>query len=202
MSNWRWIRLDQSWSSRRVRLRRAEHSRDRQRRVGLSDRGDELAAAAVTERAPQPPEERAHRRTPAIGGARRERPADQGPQPPVTLALLIEDVGVNLLAQPPGRHAEQVGDLPARKRGRSRSQEELGRLAIEHDVGQRRRGEPAELTRAEQAREPLVMDIARQIAAREVDARQVKLGHNGHGDTVSRGCLRAQAGFAAACRVS
>ena len=160
---------------RGVGLRCAEHGCDGQRGVRLGDRGDELAAAAVVERTPQATEERAHRRPPAIGGPRRERAADQGAQPPVVLALLIEDVRVDLLAQPPARHAEQVGDLAARKRRRPRSQEELGRLAVEHDVGQRRRGKPAVLTGAGQARELLVVGIARQIAASEVDAWQVKL---------------------------
>ena len=82
-SNWRWIRFDHSCSLRRVLERRAHHRRDRQRRVGLGERLHELAAARARQRLPEPLEELAHRRAPAVGGARREGRVDEVAQAPV-----------------------------------------------------------------------------------------------------------------------
>ena len=67
---------------------------------------------------------------PPVRRPRRERGPDQGPQPPVMVALLVEDVGVDLLPQRAAGDPEQVGDLPAGECCRPRAQEELARLAV------------------------------------------------------------------------
>lgn len=52
-------------------------------------------------------------------------------------------LGLDMLAQLPAGNAEDVGDLPARERGRLRAQEELAGFAIEDHDGQRGAGQPA-----------------------------------------------------------
>jgi hypothetical protein len=44
---------------------------------------------------------------------------------------------IDLLSQPPGRHAEQIRDLGSGKHGQPRPQEELARLALEHNIRKR-----------------------------------------------------------------
>jgi hypothetical protein len=95
---------------------RSTHRSDRHRRVRLGDRRDEVSRGDRLVPLPrQQLPHRGRRRSDARGGERR---ADQGAQPPVPVAGLVEDVRVDLLAQPPARDAEQVGDLPPRKRRR------------------------------------------------------------------------------------
>jgi len=71
----------------------------------------------------------------------------------VPVALLVEDVGVDLLPQRAAGDPEQVGDLPAGERRRPRAEEELAGLAVEDDERQRRAGQPALLAKLG---EPLV----------------------------------------------
>jgi hypothetical protein len=82
---------------RRVRERRAHHRRDRERGVGLRVRLDELTRARRRQRFPEALEELAHRRSPAIGRARREGGVDQVAQAPVRIAVYVQDVAPHLL---------------------------------------------------------------------------------------------------------
>ena len=100
-----------------ILVRRAEHGRDRQRRVEPGHCGHEVATAVGGDPGPQVLQEAAHHRAPAIGRARRERRAHQRPQPPVLLPGEVQDVGVDVLGQRAAGHAEELGDLAAGKRG-------------------------------------------------------------------------------------
>ena len=55
----------------------------------------------------------------------------------------VQDVAPHLLIQRPLGHAEDLGDLHPREDRRAGAQEELARLAVEHHVAERARGEPA-----------------------------------------------------------
>jgi len=130
---------------RRVLARRAHHGRDRQRRVRLGDRLDEVALAAVRHRAPQLLEEAAHRRAVAVGGHARERGADQLAQAPVVVAVDVDDVARDLLVQRALGDAEQLGDLEPREDRCLGLQEVLAGGPVEHDRRQRRAREPVAL---------------------------------------------------------
>jgi hypothetical protein len=164
---------------RRVGLRRPQHGGDGQRRVRLGDGGDELARAG-RHLVPELRQEAAHRRPPPVRRARREGGADEGTQPPVLLALLVEDVGVDLRAQRARGHAEQVRDLPPGERRRPRPQEELHGLPVEHDERQRRLGEPGQLALPGQLGQPPVVPVTRQLTGAEIELGQVKFGHCWH----------------------
>ena len=137
---------------RRVVERSAHHGRDRERRVGLGERVDELAAAGVGERLPEPREELAHRRAPAVGGARREGRVDEVAQAPVVVAVDVEDVAPHLLEQRALGHLEHLGDLHPGEGRRARAQEERGGLAVEHEVADRRASRASRLGSARPSR--------------------------------------------------
>ena len=110
------------------------------------------------------------------------------------VALLVQDVGVDLLAQAAAHDAEQSRRSPGRGMrspaiaGRTRPTPGPARPAASGD-------DASQLCSpvARQAGQLLVIGVARQGAAGEVDLRQVKLGHHGHADTVSRTAAWAQA---------
>ncbi len=160
---------------RRVLRRRAEHGRDGQRRVRLGERGHELAARGPAEAVPQAGQEAAHGRPPAVRGPGRERRADQGPQPAVLLPGLVEDVDVDLLAQPAAGDAEQIGDLPPGEGRVPGTQEELAGLPVQHHEGERGPGQPALFPGRGQ---PLVVHLAHQVRRGVVEHRQVKVVHH------------------------
>src|SRR5207302_10197447 len=62
--------------------------------------------------------------------------------PAMVVAVDVQDVAIDLLAEGSGIDAEQLGDLLARERGLLRPQEELAGLAVEGHVPERDPGEP------------------------------------------------------------
>ena len=104
---------------RRVGQRGAHHRRDDQRRVGLGEGLDELAAPVGAHGLPELLEVGAHGRAPAVGGARREGRVDEVAQAPVVVAVDAEDVAAQLLGQRAGLDPEQLGQLAARGRSSS-----------------------------------------------------------------------------------
>jgi hypothetical protein len=102
--------------SHRVDVRRAEHGRDGQRRIRAGHGGHEVASAVGRDPGPQVLEETAHHRTPAVGRARRERRADERPQPAVLIPREVQDVGVNMVRERAAGHAEEFRYLAAGKR--------------------------------------------------------------------------------------
>ncbi len=89
--------------------RRADHGGDRHRRVGLRERCDRVALAA-RHLVEQPGDELAHHRPPAVGRLRGEGRVDQVAQAAMVVAVDVEDVASDLLAQRPGLHVEQLGE--------------------------------------------------------------------------------------------
>jgi hypothetical protein len=168
-----------------VLARGAHDRRDRQRRVGLADRLDEVLRARLRELL----DEAAHDPAPAIGRARRERRIDQVAQAPVVVAAEVEDVAVDLVLQWAGADVEQLGDLPARKRRLPGAQEEARGLALEHDGGERGAREPGPLAQLGQHR---VVALAPQVRVEVVELRQVELADQ-HAATVPSAHGRAVA---------
>ena len=152
---------------RRVVERRAHHGRDRERRVRLREVADELAAAGVLERRPEALEEVAHRGPPAVGRARGERRVHEVAQPPVGVAVDVEDVAPHLLEERPLLHAEHLGDPKSREGRALRAQEERARLAVEH--------EPAELGLREPGLAAQGIDRLVKARAREIGREIVEL---------------------------
>ncbi len=168
----------------RVLRRGAEHSGDGQRGIRLGEGGHELAPGwaagldgpgiepSVRKVAPQAVQENPHGRTPPVSRAGRERGPDQGAQPPVPLPGGVQDVGVDLLPQSAAGHAEDLGDLPAGEGGLPGPQEELARLPVQHDVGERGTGQPALLPDRGQ---PLVVHLTDQPRLGVVEHRQLEV---------------------------
>ena len=123
--------------------RRADHGRDRHRRVRLGQRADRVALARRRDPANSPAMNSRITRAPAVGGARGERRVDQVAQPAVVVAVDVEDVARDLLAERPLLHLEHLGERLAREGRLLRAQEELARLALEHHGAEAGAGEPA-----------------------------------------------------------
>ena len=161
----------------RVVERRAHHGRDRERGVGLGQLADELAAAPPLERRPEALEELAHRRPPAVGGARGEGRVHEVAQPPVRLAVDVKDVAPHLLEQRALRHLEHLRDPHAGK-GRALGAQEEGRgLAVEHDEADRRARDPAPLA---QLAHGLVEALALEVRAEVVELRSFDFRNERH----------------------
>jgi hypothetical protein len=169
--------------ARRVGQRRAHDRGDDQRRVGLGERLDELAATPVRDRIPELLQVCAHGRAPAIGRARGEGGIDEVAQAPVVVAVDAEDVAPQLLGQRPGLDAEDLGELAAGERGLLAAQEMLGGLAIEDDRAQRRGRQPAALG---ELGHPRMEGRAAQRRIGVVEDREVELGQRGHGEGTYR----------------
>src|SRR5579875_2995254 len=130
-----------------------------------------------------------HGRAPPLPRSRREGRADQRPQPPVPVTAEVQDVGVDHLPEPAAGDAEQIGDLTAGKTGLLRPQEELPRLAIQHDMGEGRPGQPALLA---QPRQALVEDLAAQARLVIVEERQLDVADRpGRSRRLDGPCRRA-----------
>ena len=87
---------------------------------------------------------------------------------PVLLPAEVQDVGVDVLGQRAGGHAEELGDLAAGERGLPRPQEELPGIVIEHHVSQWRLGQPAALAGLG---ELLVVAIGREVSCGVIELR-------------------------------
>ena len=159
--------------ARRVAQRRAHDRRDDQRRVGLGEGLDELAAPVGADGVPQLLEVGAHGGPPAVGGARREGRVDEVAQAAVVVAVDAEDVAPQLLGQRAGLDAEQLGQLEPGEGRRAAAQEDLGRLAVEHHRPDRRRRQPA---LGAQLGHPRVEGRAAQRRVGVVEDREVELG--------------------------
>ena len=70
----------------------------------------------------------------------------------------------------PGREIADLFGVTSGKRGLARPEEELSRLAVQHDERQRRGGQPGELAVPGQAGQPLVVGVAGQLSAGKIDA--------------------------------
>ena len=80
------------------------------------------------------------------------------------VAVDVEDVAAHLLEERPLLHAEHLGDPEAGERGALRAQEECGGVAVEHEVPERRAGEPGlGAQRVDRLVEALAREIWRQI---------------------------------------
>src|SRR5580658_4490353 len=109
------------------------------------------------------------------------------------LTLLVEDVRIDLLAQPSGVDADQLGDHPARERGVAGPQEVFGRLAVQNQVSERRPGQPLVLALAHDLGEPKVIVVACQLSAIKVDISELQVGDDGHRVTVSASAVHGGA---------
>ena len=113
--------------ARGVLERSAHHLGDHERRVRLGEVGDELEAAVRRYAVEQLLQEAAHGRPVAVDGPRRQRRVDEVAQPAVIVAVDVDDVLDDLLAQRTVGDLEQVGDRqPGEHRGLG-PQEELAR---------------------------------------------------------------------------
>jgi hypothetical protein len=162
---------------RGVVRRRAEHRRDRQRRVWLGDRADELAAPGVAHARPEVVEEAAHDRAVAIRGARGEGRVDEVAQPPVVVAVDVQDVAAHLLGQRTVRHAEELRELEAGERRGAAAQEELAGLAVEDEHRELVARQPAPAAQVEHG---LVEAPAAQVGREVVEVGEVELGDGWH----------------------
>ena len=168
----------------RVVERRAHNRRDHLARVGLAEGGDGVAAALVLHARPQLLEEPAHRRPPLLDRARGEGGVDESAQPPVVLAVDVEDVAADLLVERTVVDAEDLGDLQPRERERLRAQEELAGLPLQGREAERHRGDPALLA---QLAHGGVEALAAQLRVGVVERGELELGHGRHGRREPKG---------------
>jgi hypothetical protein len=111
--------------------------------------------------------------TPPVRRPRREERVEQVPQPPVVLAVDVQDVPVDLLAQRSGVDAEQFGDLLARERGRPVAEEELAGFSVEGEIAQRRSGQPRGVREGGHVGDE---PVATQLGVVGIDERQIEVG--------------------------
>jgi hypothetical protein len=95
----------------------------------------------------------------------------------MVVAVDAEDVAAQLLGERAGLDAEDLGQLATWEGRGAAAQEQLGRLAVEHERSQRRGGQPALLA---QLRHPGMEPGTAQRRIGVVEHREVELGDQRH----------------------